>query len=154
MILKGAAPKVPGSSAYDERVPADAPLAPARQRDPAVEHARTDPDSRARTHLANERTFLAWFRTGLTLAALGVAGAQFLDRDVPSALPVVRLTATVVILTGMLLVAVGLQRYVRGRDHIDAADFRPASSSILFSAGGAIAALTLAILFVWLLPQR
>ncbi|MGI8703686.1 MAG: DUF202 domain-containing protein [Candidatus Limnocylindrales bacterium] len=25
--------------------------------------ARADPETRARTHLANERTFLAWFRT-------------------------------------------------------------------------------------------
>ena len=39
----------------------------------------TDPDSRARTHLANERTFLAWLRTGLGLIVLGLAAAQFME---------------------------------------------------------------------------
>ena len=43
-----------------------------------------DPDSRARTHLANERTYLAWFRTGITLVALGLAAAQFLVPDTTS----------------------------------------------------------------------
>jgi len=33
--------------------------------------------SRARDHLANERTYLAWHRTGLSVAALGVAVAKF-----------------------------------------------------------------------------
>jgi uncharacterized membrane protein YidH (DUF202 family) len=41
--------------------------------------AIADPDSRARTHLANERTFLAWLRTGLALIALGLASAQYLE---------------------------------------------------------------------------
>ena len=40
-----------------------------------------DPDTRARTHLANERTFLAWFRTGVTLVALGIAAAELLGRE-------------------------------------------------------------------------
>ena len=42
---------------------------------------RTDPDSRARTHLASERTFLAWLRTGLGLNVLGLAAAQFIEAD-------------------------------------------------------------------------
>ena len=33
----------------------------------------TEPDPRF--SLANERTFLAWFRTGITLLALGIAAA-------------------------------------------------------------------------------
>ena len=37
--------------------------------------------STARDHLANERTFLAWTRTGLGLAALGVALAQLIDSE-------------------------------------------------------------------------
>jgi uncharacterized membrane protein YidH (DUF202 family) len=36
-------------------------------------------ESRARTHLANERTFLAWLRTGISLIGLGLAAAKFLD---------------------------------------------------------------------------
>ena len=40
-----------------------------------------DHDSRARTHLANERTFLAWLRPGLSLVAVGLAAAGFLPVD-------------------------------------------------------------------------
>ncbi|MDQ3128346.1 MAG: DUF202 domain-containing protein [Chloroflexota bacterium] len=111
-----------------------------------------DPDSRARTHLANERTFLAWFRTGLTLAALGIAGAQLLDRDVDPALPIARLLSTGAIATGMVLVGVGAWRYLVSRLRIDDAAFRPASRSILLIAVGTIVALFLALAFVWLLP--
>ena len=35
-----------------------------------VRPEQPDEESRTRTHLANERTFLAWFRTGITLIAL------------------------------------------------------------------------------------
>ena len=59
-----------------------------------------DPDTRARTHLANERTFLAWFRTGITLVALGLAGAQLLGGESDQERSVVVLLATLVIVTG------------------------------------------------------
>src|SRR3954454_5710691 len=36
-----------------------------------------DPSTRARDHLANERTYLAWLRTALTVMALGIAVASF-----------------------------------------------------------------------------
>jgi putative membrane protein len=110
-----------------------------------------DPDSRARTHLANERTFLAWFRTGLTLIALGLAAAQFLSRDVVAGIPVVRTLSTLLALTGMFLVLVGARRYLDGRRHIDQASFRPAYTSILVTAGAALVTGILAIGFVWLL---
>src|SRR5690606_984075 len=40
------------------------------------------PKGKIRTHLANERTYLAWGRTGLTMIALGLGAAQLLDRHV------------------------------------------------------------------------
>ena len=67
-----------------------------------------DHDSRARTHLANERTFLAWFRTGITLVALGLAAAQFLGSDTRTGRPLVHVLATVVIVTGAFVVVVGM----------------------------------------------
>ena len=112
-----------------------------------------DPDSRARTHLANERTFLAWFRTGLTLIALGIAAAQFLSRDVVPGIPVVRILSTVLAITGMFVVLVGARRYLEGRTHIDQADFQPAYTSILVTAGAALVTGILAIGFVWLLRE-
>jgi putative membrane protein len=38
-----------------------------------------DPQTRTRDLLANERTFLAWVRTGATVRALGLAIAKFGD---------------------------------------------------------------------------
>jgi putative membrane protein len=113
-----------------------------------VGHA--DPDSRARTHLANERTFLAWFRTGLTLIAFGLIGGQFLSRDVAGGL--VRILSTVAVGTGVFLVLVGAQRYGSGRALINAASFRPAGVSIHVATAAAVVAGVLAILFLWLLP--
>jgi putative membrane protein len=37
------------------------------------------PSTRARDHMANERTYLAWLRTAATVMALGVAVASFAD---------------------------------------------------------------------------
>ncbi len=48
---------------------------------------RTDLESRARTHLANERTFLAWLRTGIALIGLGLAAAKFLARSTTRSAP-------------------------------------------------------------------
>ena len=109
-----------------------------------------DPDSRARTHLANERTFLAWFRTGITLVALGIAAAQFLGKPGDSAV-VVRLLSTLVIGTGAVMVVVGLVRYRQNRQEIDATNFQPASRSIVVAAALAVVAAGVAIGFVWLL---
>ena len=110
-----------------------------------------DPDSRARTHLANERTFLAWFRTGITLVALGLAAAQFLGSDAPDGPQLVHVLATVVIVTGGFVVAVGMTRYREGRRRIDAEAFSPAWRSVTVMTGAALTVTALAIAFVWLL---
>jgi putative membrane protein len=115
--------------------------------------APVDADSRARTHLANERTFLAWFRTGITLVALGLAAAQFLSAKSPSGSAVVRVLASVVIGTGAFLVVVGMVRYREGRQRIDEAAFRPAWRSITIAASAALVTAALGVTFVWLLPQ-
>ena len=116
-----------------------------------VSPEKPDVESRTRTHLANERTYLAWFRTGITLIALGLAAAQFLTRDVVAGIPIVRLLATVLVLTGIFLVGVGAWRYTKGRAHIDAMDFRPARRSIVVSSIAAIVTGVIAIVFIWLL---
>jgi putative membrane protein len=108
-----------------------------------------DPDSRARTHLANERTFLAWLRTGITLIALGLAAAQFLDPDVFAGVPLVALLSTVVIAMGAFTVGVGMYRYRVGVRRIDAEAFRPANASLVVASVLAFAVAVLAIGFVW-----
>ena len=96
------APSFPAESAtpYGRREPAN--MTPARRRGHRAHatyphHVTVDHDSRARTHLANERTFLAWFRTGITLVALGLAAAQFLGSDTPGGPPLIHILATLVI---------------------------------------------------------
>ena len=111
-----------------------------------------DPDTRARTHMANERTFLAWFRTGLTLVALGLAAAQFLGTSNADA-RLVQGLATVSILTGGFIVLVGGNRYWTGRTRIEAETFRPASLSIVVTTVGAISMAVLAIGFVLILGR-
>ncbi len=110
-----------------------------------------DADSRARTHLANERTFLAWFRTGIALVALGLAAAQLLARDLEPGFPLVGILSTIVIATGAAIVLVGMVRYREGRQRIDAAAFRPAGRSVTLVAAAALAVAALGIVFVWVL---
>jgi putative membrane protein len=111
-------------------------------------------DPRPTDHLANERTFLAWFRTGLTLIALGIAAGQFLTLDVAPGVPLVRVLSTILVVTGGALVALGLYRYRSNRARIDHRDFRPAGASVWIAAGAAIVTALLAIAFIWLLPGR
>ncbi len=118
-----------------------------------TEFGRADPDSRARTHLANERTFLAWFRTGMTLIALGVAAAQFLTATTLTGLRLVPVFSTLVIALGLVLVAVGRWRYERGRARIDDGRFHPAQLSILITSSVAFATGLIAVLVVWLMPH-
>src|SRR5829696_5123615 len=91
-----------------------------------------DPGSRVRSHLANERTFLAWLRTGLALIVVGIGAAQFLelDRNLIPGLRTVSDFAALLILVGTLTVILGRARYMQSREQIDRAAFRPAGRSI------------------------
>ena len=113
-----------------------------------------DPDSRARTHLANERTFLAWFRTGIAMIALGIAAAQFLSHDAFGGVPVVRVLASLLVVGGTGLVGVGAWRYLTGRERIDAAVYRPAHWSVLVTTAVAVVTGLIAIVFVWVLQPK
>ena len=102
--------------------------------------------------MANERTFLAWFRTGIALVALGIAAAQCLG--VNAADPrLVQGLSIISIVTGGLIVAIGGTRYWTGKGRIETETFRPAQVSIVVSTVGAIAMAVLAIGFVFLLGR-
>jgi putative membrane protein len=113
-----------------------------------------DASDRVTDHLANERTFLAWFRTGLTLVALGIAAGQFLSLDPRPGIPLVQVLSTILIGTGAFLVGVGTNRYRANRRRIDAAAFRPAGVSVLIATAAALATAVLAIGFVWLVAGK
>lgn len=112
-----------------------------------------DPDSRARTHLANERTFLAWFRTGITLIALGLAAAQFLTPNLIPGVPIVHLLSIVMVAAGILMLLIGRRRYLVSRDRIDQGRFVPAASSVDFSVGLFTLVGLVAIAFILLAPR-
>jgi putative membrane protein len=89
-----------------------------------------DRDSRARTHLANERTFLAWLRTGLSLMAVGLAAAGFLPADLVPGFPYVRAFSALLVLAGTMMVVYGARRYLRACKQIETAEFDPAGTAI------------------------
>jgi putative membrane protein len=93
-----------------------------------------DRDSRARTHLANERTFLAWLRTGLSLMAVGLAAARFLPVDLVPGFPYVRSFSVLLVLSGTAMVIYGASRYVRAYRQIETGAYHPAGTAIITTA--------------------
>ena len=91
--------------------------------------------NRARDHLANERTFLAWVRTGAAIVVFGFAIGRF-------AIAIRQLSAlqghpvrtagisvwlgSFTIASGVLLVVAGLMRYRKTRSQLDSGRFEPA----------------------------
>lgn len=69
------------------------------------------PKGKIRTHLANERTFLAWSRTGFTAIALGLAAAQLLDSHVLLGVQLDKALAAIFVVFGAMIVLVGRWRY-------------------------------------------
>jgi putative membrane protein len=114
-----------------------------------------DPDSRARTHLANERTFLAWLRTGLGLIVLGLAVAQFMsvDRNLVPGIRAVSDFAALLIIAGGTIVLIGSVRYFHSRDQIDVAGFQPAGRGIAVATALVLIIAVLSIVLVYLLGR-
>ena len=91
----------------------------------------------ARDHLANERTFLAWIRTGIAVVVFGFALGRFAiairqwiqleghGQVVPTSGASVWF-GTVAIIAGVVVCLVGLARYRRTRDQLNAGKFAPA----------------------------
>jgi putative membrane protein len=100
-----------------------------------TEKVITNPN-RARDHLANEKTFLAWVRTGAAIVVFGFAIGRFAIamRQLAgfSGHPV-RTTAglsvwmgSISILAGVAMVIAGLVRYRKTREQLDNGTFEPA----------------------------
>ncbi len=91
--------------------------------------------NRARDHLANERTFLAWVRTGAAIVVFGFAIGRFAiamrQLTALSGHPVRTAGLSVwmgagSIVAGVVLVISGLVRYRRTRAQLDSGTFEPA----------------------------
>ena len=95
----------------------------------------TDQSESGRDHLANERTFLAWVRTGAAIVVFGFAIGRFCDRDaaVDGACRGIRCGRRDFGLAGILhdcagccWWCAGLVRYRKTRAQLDAGTFEPA----------------------------
>ncbi len=91
--------------------------------------------NRARDHLANERTFLAWVRTGAAIVVFGFAIGRFSiamrQLTALSGHPVRTVGFSVwmgasSIIAGVLLVLAGLLRYRKTKVQLDEGKFEPA----------------------------
>ena len=91
--------------------------------------------NRARDHLANERTFLAWIRTGVAIVVFGfaigrfaIAIRQFTEmRGVASrGLGLSVWFGTIAIIGGVMLTIAGLLRYQKTRADLEVGKFEPA----------------------------
>ena len=95
-------------------------------------------------HAANERTFLAWLRTGLAIAAFGFVIEKFnlfiamMAESVPSSPtaagaldrvfgPVGRYGGIVLMIIGVVIIAMSGIRFVRATHEIDSAEIRSMS---------------------------
>ena len=91
--------------------------------------------NRARDHLANERTFLAWVRTGAAIVVFGFAIGRFsiamrqltaLQGHALRSAGVSVWMGSGAIAAGVMLVVGGLMRYRKTRAQLDADTFEPA----------------------------
>ena len=96
--------------------------------------ARSNPNL-ARDHLANERTFLAWVRTGIATIIFGFAIGRFsialrefmrLEGRASTTSGVTAWFGVLSIIGGVLLVVAGLGRYRKTRMQLDTDSFEPA----------------------------
>mmetsp|Transcript_17225 Transcript_17225/g.47129 ORF Transcript_17225/g.47129 Transcript_17225/m.47129 type:complete len:145 (+) Transcript_17225:45-479(+) len=86
--------------------------------------------SSARDHLANERTYLAWVRTGLAL--LGASIALLKWEDVSS------VTAYIVAVLGLTVIVLSTRRYFHVMNLLQKNEFEPNVGEALFIVSAAL----------------
>jgi putative membrane protein len=104
-----------------------------------------------RTHLANERTFAAWLRTGLSVAAGGIAVAHLVPEPSRDSVEALTLGAAFVVL-GVAIMAYGAHQaaVVAKRLAEEAHERRPRSARALYVLTGLVSVLLVTVLlFLW-----
>jgi putative membrane protein len=75
--------------------------------------------SRARDHMANERTYLAWLRTAVNVMVLGLAIAKFGSKDQAASIA----AGGIVVVVGAAFLAYGTRRYRQVNVQIEAGEY-------------------------------
>ena len=100
---------------------------------------------RTRDHLANSRTLLSWFRSGLLLLALGFAVTKF--KILAAGLLTAGRVGPAVATTGLLVMAASLLRFLHHRRDIEDSELRPRPALDLLLLG-LVAAVGVAVLYL------
>lgn len=97
-------------------------------------------DALRRTRLANERTYLAWWRTGLTTFAVGLGAGKLVPELSRGAAWPFQLIGTGFVLAGMALIAYAYVRQRQVEDAVARGGYAPftARASIAFATLGVI----------------
>ena len=106
----------------------------------------TEQDAVRRTRLANERTYLAWYRTGLTALAVGVGIGRVLPEVSDSSGRAFELVGAGYEVLGVGFIVVGFLRMRDVETAVDTGGYAPFSSSLalaLVLAGAVLGAATL-----------
>ncbi|OBZ82322.1 hypothetical protein A0J61_09630, partial [Choanephora cucurbitarum] len=91
----------------------------------------------ARDHLANERTYLAWFRTSLTLVTLGIGIVQVYHTPTASHKKLGKALGLVFMMASILFLYFGNVRYFHAQHALQHGNF-PASRGIITWASSCI----------------
>jgi putative membrane protein len=89
----------------------------------------------AQQHLANERTYLAWVRTSITIIGIGFLAAGLVFRTSPYdriAHIFASISGIVSLVFGFLIIAFATMDYVKKREDINNSMFRPTVFLIRF----------------------
>ena len=107
---------------------------------------QSGPQTEVREHLANERTLLAWIRTGVSLISFGLVveriGAQIGPAAVSAAFGV-----ALAVLGGLTLV-MGTVHFLRSRREISAGTFVSAATAYMMVVAGSLALAGTFIIYV------
>jgi putative membrane protein len=109
------------------------------------------PDPTRRTYLANERTYLAWWRSGLTALAVGVGVGRLLPRLGHGDEVVSAVAGIGFVLLGVFFVLYGTHRERRVREALERNDFSHPDPRVL--TGLAVASIALGALTIVLVAR-
>ncbi len=110
-------------------------------------------DQRVTDHMANERTYLAWVRTGITVIALGFVVAKFgiivreLGSNVPtSSYSLSSIIGVLLVIAGSFMQVMALRSFLRNRASIEFGTYTP---SYLSEVWLGIMVLVMAVLLIY-----